>query len=238
METPQIQVNLSQGEGGNVLAILQGQAPDPINKNSVSITGNIGAVGDFIRPRESIINKDAAHIIFTEDKGTILLVLNEDIDAKTTVTASLEEYPDLKKFGINAGTRFTQREVEALIKMSRIFFPTSDEHAELLKQFKEFSAQVNSSIANTADSRANKNVNFQKQVTSGLAEEFRLSIPIFKGTEKTTFRVEICYDVTDASVSFWFESVELFELRKEVILKSFEEQSKEFKEKGFTVIHA
>jgi hypothetical protein len=68
---------------------------------------------------------------------------------------------------------------------------------------------------------------FSKLIDSQhIPTEFILNIPIFKGFDPERFRVEVCLEATDASVRFYFESVELLELietrKKEIFAAELE----------------
>jgi hypothetical protein len=222
---------------GDTVTILHGDAPKPINKEAVTIDGNINAVKEFIATRESkTLDKDTTVILFNEQKGLITLQSNPGHPHNTTINAKLEVYPELNEFGINKEKYYGLREMEKFVRMNRFWFGDKEAHMRLVSELKAFNAKVQSELSSEADQRGNKNQAFKKQVTSELAADFVLTIPLFKGSESSTFRVDICYDVTDAQVRFWLESVELFELQKQAVFKAFEPQRISFVEKGFTVL--
>lgn len=232
-------VNITVGENQKtpvIVHLLKGQAPRNIEPRVIDIHGDIDAVSDFISTRESTLEKNRCHIMMNLEAKTILLVIDENSEFAGNVVSKLEIYPDLIAFGINSGKRFTRTEVEKLIRMNRFYFPDKDDHLSLMASFKNFSAKIQAEIQQSADQRGNKVNNSMKNVQSDLVESFAIQIPIFKGGLPRLFRVEICFDVSDSTPSFWFESVELFELEKTEIENAFTDKKRQFIEKGFTVI--
>lgn len=230
-------IHISLAPGANEVIIREGNAPDVIEPKSVAIIGNINAVYDFLLTRAELLDKTKCVIVFDEENG--ILVLSSDPhfpDSQIKITAKIEEFTDLKAFGINKEKYFSLKDIEKFIRMNRFWFDDKDAHMSLTGQLKAFTAKVQSELQAEADQRGNKNNSFRKQVTSDLAADFVLHIPIYKGCDYKRFRVEICYDVTDSQARFWLESVELFELQKTALNDAFASQLEHIKELGFTVI--
>lgn len=238
-EEKNIHVKFAEGEQVKTLIILEGEAAKPFNNHPVQnkISGDINSIVNYLLHREALLNKDTVVIFFDEVKGIITLKANPSDELALVITAKSESYPDLDKFSINQNKTFTQTDLEQLIKMSKIYFADRDEHSKILTELGNFKAKVQSELEASKDKRSNETKNFSKQVTSGLSADFKLCMPLFKGSENSVFRVEICYDVTDSSVRFWLESVELFELQKDAVKKAFEPQWTDFVSKGFTCIN-
>lgn len=240
MEKPTLNFTLAQGDGVEkpiIVHLLEGMLPKPIDLQPVHIAGDIDTVGNFIKTREETIDKNNSTIYFSELARSIKMLVNENHPNKITVAGVLTAYPELLAFQINEDKKFTLDGVRKLIRMNRIFFTDKDKHAELLNQLQNFTAQVQASVTNEKDTRSNSNTGFKKIVTTGLAADFILTISLFIGGVPMTFRVEICYDVTDGSTAFWFESVELYELIKSETTKAFDAHRETFIDKGFTVIN-
>lgn len=236
MEDQKVNITLADGQKEVTVILLEGEAAPHVLPESVKIEGDINAVMDFILTRENTLDKNQAVILFNEENGEISLNSNPAHPHRTIVLAKVSEHPDLSEFHINETKYFALKELEKLIRMFRFYFPDKDSHLQLTGQLKSFTASVYSDLKNESDNRGNKSQAFNKKVESDLAAEFILHIPIFKGQPAVTFRVEICYDVTDSAVRFWLESVELFELEKEAVKNAFAPQLQAFKEKNFTVI--
>lgn len=235
MENKKIDIHVAQGV--QELIIREGDAPEVIRPSKVKIAGNIHAVTDFIKTRHETLDKLKCVIVFDEAKGILTLSSDPTFpESDFEVIAKIEDFDDLKAFGINKEKYYSLKDIEKLIRMNRFWFADKDEHMKLCGQLKAFTAKVQSELQSEADRRGNQNKAFSKQVTSDLAADFVLNIPIYKGCAHNLFRVEICYDVTDSQVRFWFESVELFELQKTALNDGFEKQLQNIKELGYTVI--
>lgn len=235
-----VNITLPEGkEGVHVVHLLEGKAPEPFNNHpmQVVINGDINAIVDYMLQRDDLLNKNTTIILFDEHKGTIELCGNPADRLAIKIKAALQVHPDLVNFGINGQKRFTQKDLESLVKMNRIYFADSDANTELLRQLKNFKAKVQSNYENSKDDRANANSTFNKNVEADIALNFVLQIPLFKGFETKKFVVDICFDVTDSSVSFWLDSVELAELQKAAVAQAFAPQKQQFVADGFTCIN-
>lgn len=235
----EIKLNVTSSKGEEVtnpivIHLLEGEAPKPIDLMPLEIKGDINAVADFLSTRT--IKKEDSYIIFNEKDMKIKLVVDEKLPIATTVIGSMEVYNELANFGINSGKRYSLSEIQTLIKLNRFWFNDKDAHMKLVSDLKSFNARVQSEVRIDEDKRANKNNAFTKQVTTDLAADFILRMPIFKGSQASIFRVEICYEVTDSQAHFWFESVEMYELHKEQLFVAFDLHKQAFKQKGYTVI--
>ena len=230
MENIQLKVDAVDGD----IVIRQGQALPLEPPKKLSIKGNIDSVKEYLVKRidserlddmsYQIIDKDEALITVDEDAMTIFLQLSPNDPFGTEVLAKLEFTPHLELWAINAKKTFLREELIKVIKFSRLHFEDPDKHTELLKAYQtfDFSAMIKS--AKEDDTRGNRASSFQKHIKTNLPEDFILRIPIFKGQKPEQFRVEICYDTTDASIKFWFESVELFDLIEQRKIEIFTEQ--------------
>lgn len=205
---------------GNELSILQGKALEQKEPKIVHIEGDIKSISSFLKLRKGLEVEDNRQAIRLEKSVVIVnkqglsmrLYIDPEEHYGASVTGRLEISDELKEFAINTTTTFSQNELVKKIRFNRMAFANTDKHAALLAAYQSFKASSHVEVESSKDNRGNKVQNFDRKITTGLSEEFILNIPIFKGQEKKTFRVEICLDVTDGSVRFWFESVELHEL--------------------------
>lgn len=181
----------------------------------IDIKGNIDAVSRFITQRNSVENTICAQeAIILVDREALSITLKAEPENfyGAIVKGELTINPLLQNFGINTGNKFTQSDLVSLLKLNRVFFADLDEHAKILSSIKNFKANVNKEIVSSKDGRGNnQNVNNQN-ITTDLAFDFKLNIPIFKGEKASVFMVEILLDITDAGTRFWLESMELNDL--------------------------
>jgi hypothetical protein len=209
----------------NEITILEGKALEQKPANVIRIDGDINSVATYIQRRFTaiaeqpkpggnlqIIDTNRALIIVDKQKQTISLDVDPQDYYGPIVTGRLEESEELKPFSINRNTTFTKEQLVKLLRFSRLLFSDSDKHAGLLLAYQSFSAKAYIDLMQEADTRGNKNNTFKKSVETNIPTDFVMTVPIFKGQPKETFRVEICLDVTEGSARFWFESVELAEL--------------------------
>lgn len=219
---------------GKPITILEGKALEEKAPVKIEISGDIKSVSSFIAKRKLPVLTDGAGLqkinpdraIVTVDKADLSITLELDPENVygTEVIAKLEMEPELLKFDIDTGKKYTQTELIRLLRRSKRFFFDAAAHETLLKAYMALDVKVTADLKNNApDNRGNRSNSFEKTVISNIPEDFILNIPIFKGQPVKKFRVEIILDSTDGSTKFWFESVELEELiaiESEAILKT------------------
>ncbi len=227
---------------GTNLTVLQGEFKHPLDPQKIVLSGDIKTVSTFLNARKGKesallqnVNKDKA--VITVDKKALTIQL--DVDPQDVfgvkVTGKLEESEELKPWAINKNQLFSKEQLVKLIKFNKINFDSAEKHAQMLLAFQKTSSTVNISANDSSDERGNKSRDFIKQVTTNAPTEFVLSIPIFKGFPATTFKVEICLDVKEGVVQFWFESVQLHEIETTQVDTIFNEELKSAKD--FVVIN-
>jgi hypothetical protein len=205
---------------GMPITILEGKALEEKAPIKIQVSGDIKTVSSFIEKRKvtddaglQAINEDRALVIVNKEELSICLYLDPEDFYGTEIKAKLEMEPELLKFGIESGRKFSQQELIKLLKYGKRWFADPAAHETLLLAYMKLDVKVSANLTNIApDGRGNRSNTFEKNVTSNIPEDFILLIPIFKGQEPKKFRVEICLDSTDGSTKFWLESVELAEL--------------------------
>lgn len=211
---------------GNEIIIREGQAlpaKEPV-KNIIS--GDINSISSFIsiRKNQKLIDEKKALVISNKGDLEISLLLDPENPYGAEVHAKLELSDELKAFHINETFTYSREQFVKLIRFNKIWFDSADTHEKLLNQVMAFAANTNTSVNAASDNRGNKNQAFNKAVVSDLLPDFILNIPIFKGEDNSRFRVEIAYDVTEGSVKFWLESVELHEVKTKKVDEIFSTQ--------------
>lgn len=228
-----------------VVTVLHGDAPKQLEIFSQKITGNIRAVNSYLKSRNAIVDKKDTVIVMDREKMTVTMTEKASRSDKIEVAGSCSIDDRLKEFGINKGKRFSQQDLRSILKRNRIFFPSREEFDAVFESLQAFKANVKKEIESGKDDRGNVENHFSRQIETGLATQFALEIPVIKGEPKKKFFVEICFDITDGSVVFWLESVELFEIEIAEIERIFTELSNELATMEdseavgkFTIIHA
>lgn len=207
-----INVEFAQGEAVKTLILREGPAEVLREEKGLTINGNLSAPATFWKNRSTLHGKHLCHIIVNRQEMTLKLITEERDYLFNEIKGKLETNPELKEFGINKEKQFTIKELAQFLKMRRFFFADADENLKLVTNLNKFKASVQSQIDQQSDTRGNKVDNFEVKVDSNIDLKFVLNIPIYKGTDKKKFQVEICFDVREKSVSVWLESAELREL--------------------------
>jgi hypothetical protein len=234
-----------------VVTVLEGKTLDPKPPVKIAIVGTIKSVNEFLKKRyrdqadspESVnngvvlqkVDPKSAVITVDEDAMTILLELDPEHPYGTTVKGVLEFTKYLDQFHINQPTTHKREELVKILRFSKPLFKDPEKYEDLLKAYQTFDFKAAIDAQVSSDLRANKSAAYSKRISTNLPEDFILRLPIFKGFEPEEFRVEICYDTTDASIKFWFESVELAQLIDKLKIEIFTEQLLPFQD--FVIIH-
>lgn len=213
---------LTIGPKGDTINILEGKALEPKHPLPLKIIGQIESVNAYLNARWGTaqlpgalqhIDKDLAVITMDEANMTITLDVDPNNNFGTVVVGKLEFNPDLNAWFINKDKQFTREQLIALLKFNRRFFADASAHSIMLDAYQKLNLTGQTAMKNESDSRGNKDAAFRKTIDSStIPTEFILNMPVFKGQPEKKFRVEVCLDATDASVRFWFESVELIEI--------------------------
>lgn len=206
---------------GDTITILEGKALEQKYPEKIKLSGNIESIKQFLSKRYGgsvgkglqSVDKETAVVIVDEKAMNIKLFLDPENHFGLEVTASLEMTDELKNFHINDNHEFTRESMIKLLKFNKRFFADPSKHEELLNAYMKLNLSGSTMVKSESDDRGMRDMAFKKVIDSqNIPMGFILEMPIFKGQKVEKFRVDICLDVTDASVRFWFESVELVEL--------------------------
>jgi len=219
---------------GDTINILEGKALEPKHPLALKIIGQIESVNTYLTARRGTqqlpgtlqyIDKDVAVITMDEANMTITLDVDPNNPFGTEVVGKLEFNPDLLSWCINKDKKFTREQLITLLKFNRRFFADPSQHRIMLDAYQKLNLTGQTNFKNETDGRGNKDLAFKKTIDSStIPTDFTLEMPVFKGQPAKKFRVEICLDATDASVMFWFESVELIEVIETDRKKIFNDQ--------------
>lgn len=214
---PELKVNVV----GDKLILLTGNALEDKYPEKIEISGNIDSIKNFLSKRYNgregfdlqQVDKSKAIVLVDEENFVTVLKLDPQNPFGTVITGKLEFTTEFKQFFINEAKQFTREELIKLFKFNRRFIESDFE--KLLTSYQKLSLATQGNVGVASDDRGNKSVSFNKVVDSqNIPTDFILNIPVFKGIPAFKFRVEICLDATDASVRFWFESVEAHDIIK------------------------
>lgn len=211
------------------VTILKGDAPKQpsIVPNQIQISGNLKAPGVFWRARHELYDYDDCHVEYSKASGEIALNLDITTPYPGKVIGKLVLNPDLEAFRIGT-LQCSPKELAKFLKMKRAFFSDKDQHRTLVAELNNLKAKIEGEIEQIQDTRGNKREMIEKKVTTNISMAFDLEMPIYLGYESKKFKVEICLDSTDASITSWMESMELEDLKTSMRDLIFEDELKHF----------
>lgn len=140
-------------------------------------------------------------VVFSYEEKFIQLKFASRIENPDEIAGKVSLHPDLKKFEINEGKRYTAFKLADFIRMNRHFFETKDQAIKLENILRNFTAEVDRKIEASDDKRANVKASIIQQVKTNIPENFTLLLPVFVGSNHVAVRVEIDIDSTDISCS-------------------------------------
>lgn len=222
---------------GNEITIREGQALPAKEPVKIQLSGDISTASNYLKVRIEQNEIDLKKAVIVTDKlnRKITLFLDPANAYGGEITGTLDLSDEIKPFSINQSKTFNREELVKLFRFNKIWFSDADKYDTLLKQLMAFQANVNMHTADAKDQRGNRSNAFNKTVNTDLPTDFILTIPIFKGKDAVTFRVELCYDVTEGSVKFWLESVEVHEIIQTEVDSIFAEELTAAK--GFVIVN-
>lgn len=238
-----INILLPEGSDKPVVTVLYGEVAKPLPlkvfKPYQSAVATIQAPQIYAHHlhKHDLLGTSLALVsVYRDDMRIQLQADPNDTDAPT-VTGQLLVSEDYKKLQVNTGKRFTLDELRDFIRMNRSYFPDRGAHAALLGAIQSFSASVKTDIQNSKDTRGNAKTFVEKTVDSGgIPFQFDADVQLFKGQGKHRFTVDVCLDVTDGSVRFWFESPDATELIREQRDILLDREIEMIKSLGITVL--
>lgn len=200
---------------GSDLNIRMGSLPEQKLPIKIEITGDITAPANWVLTKD-FTDKDCHALVCITNK-TIEVVIDEKNPFRTVVRGAISDNPDLDTFKINSNTRYSHTELKQLIKFNKMFIPDSDRYFKILEQLENLKGSVITHFENTNNEKGSKKYQFEQELKDKFDLNFTLSIPIIKNGNNLKFNVEVNYEVSDGSVTFWLVSVELKELTKKLI---------------------
>lgn len=216
METnTQKPINLHIKDLKDVLEIRTGEALPLKEPNSVVITGTLMSPIEYYNVRHEHLVKKNCHVLYSYEEMFIKLVCEETSAYSAVVTGKLRLNRDLENFGINQSRTKTIKELKQFLKMNKFFFADINENLRIVSNLEKFNANIESTIEEHGDDRGNKKHTYEAKVSSNLELSFILEMPVFVGYPNRKFKVDICFDVRDKSVSVWLESSELLQIMTE-----------------------
>lgn len=181
------------------IIIREGHALPAKEPEQVHINGTIDAPARWAENRKSVIKQIASHMIVNRQDMTISLVEDEKNYYGSTINGKMALSDKFKEFGINSGKYITNFEMANLFKMNRSFFETKAICMELVSKLKNLKASINKQIEASNNDRGNRRELVDQVMQHNIPDSFKLTLPIFNGTDPQEIEVEINVDADDLS---------------------------------------
>lgn len=178
-------------EDGKDMVIRFGDALPLKEPKYVSIHGTIDAPARWVEKRKDDIVSADAHILVDRDHMTITLNTDENNFYSDQIVGTLTLSTEMQEFGINTGEYMSCFDMADRIKQLRTYFETQQDAMKLVSELRNFKAKVDKELELSDDKRGNQKILRAQTVESNLPKSFNVNMPIFKGTEKRTFEVEV-----------------------------------------------
>lgn len=190
---------VANSEGVREIIIREGQALPAKEPIPVRIDGTIDAPARWAENRKSVIPQLNSFMCINRQEMRITLVENETSSYFNRIIGKMTLSDKFKEFGINSGKYITNFEMADLFKMNRSFFETKTICMDLVSKLKNLKASVNKQIEASNNDRGNRRKLVDQVMEHNIPESFKLSLPIFNGTEPQEVEVEINVDADDLS---------------------------------------
>lgn len=237
------QVEIKLHENQKQLTLLEGQAPKQapvVHDDDFCIEGGINTPILFDEQftsedeRSKVCGRRYLHLNRQEKTATLHCYYDRSINRE--VRGKLFVNPEIKELGINEDKKYTLSDLARRLKAIRFWFADTDQHADLISQLKNFTADVRQKLEKADDGRGNVKKHFSQAVDTDVPFEFKLKMPIYRGESERTFNVEILMDVRDGGVTCFLESAELRMLLERNCETAFQVLRNYFKEAKCPII--
>ena len=135
-----------------------------------------------------------AHVLVDRDRMTITLNTDENSAYMDQIVGTLTLSTEMQELGINTGEYMSCFDMAV-----RTYFETQQEAMKLVTELRSFKAKIDKELELSDDKRGNQKIMRAQTVESNLPKSFKVNMPIFKGTEKRTFEVEVEINPNDLS---------------------------------------
>lgn len=197
------QIEIKLEKGIEEVVIREGKAVDIHIPNGIVLNDlTINAVHEYLS-KEGIQPEEIKNsfVLFSYEEKFIELLYALRIQNPDKIIGKVRMSPDLEKFEINSGKRYTTFALADFIRMNRHFFETKDVALKLENVLRNFTAEVDRKIEASDDKRANVKASIIQKVKTNIPENFTLLLPIFIGSDPIEVKVEIDINSTDISCS-------------------------------------
>jgi len=143
---------------------------------------------------------------------------------------------ELAAFDINGEKKFSLSAIIDFLRIRRHLFVSPEAHTALLGALKDLKTKSTTNIESKRDERGNAKALIDVQTESNVPLDFTLSVPLFVGGLKKTFKVEIGMEVRSMETSYWFYSDELPALLQASVDEMLKDALLPFRQAGCAVL--
>jgi hypothetical protein len=187
-------VNVEVTADNNEVVVRQGDALKLREPERVNIAGTISSVSRFLENRygNEGVEGPKSYIEVDREVGKILLNCDENNFYGAVVIGSLEVSPEFKNWNINTGKEYDAKELAEFIKMNRSAFESKQEAMKLASELSNLKVKTDKELEKADNNRGEMRFAIsQKVIEMNIPNEITLCLPLFKGEQKETFKVEI-----------------------------------------------
>ena len=187
-------VNVEVTTDNNEVVVRQGDALPLREPERLAVRGTISAVSRFLENRygKEGCEGPTSNILVDRENATIQLDCDEKNFYGALVYGSLVVSPDFKKWDINTGKEYDAKELADFIKMNRSAFENKQEAMKLASELSNLKVKTDKELEKADNNRGEMRFAIsQKVIEMNIPGEITLNLPLFKGEQKETFKVEI-----------------------------------------------
>jgi hypothetical protein len=228
------------------VVVRTGEAEKIVYPTPLSFAGTINAPADYAEhmKKHGLLNVVETRVEVDEKAGQIQLIHNHDSDQYTLekVVGKLVANPDLQELKIHTGTGdiagVNPTTLTARLRPRRVFFKDREQWETTIAKLKTYDAVRNQTISTDTST---KDRDGSYKLTAAQKNElpeisFVLEMPLVRGGQKKSFRVDVCGDVTDGGVEVWLESLELRDLIEEGRQVALEDELQRFRKLELLIV--
>lgn len=233
-------INVRVEKGVGKLTIRHGQALPLPEPKKILVEGTIDAPSLYFlqRQKNGLVDIKRCLVTFSAGKKAPTVTYEADpTDAyAATVIGKVSRDEELTAFDINGEKKFSLSAIIDFLRIRRHLFVNPEAHTALLGALKDLRTKSTTNIESKRDERGNAKALIDVQTESNVPLDFTLSIPLFVGGLKKTFKVEIGMEVRSMETSYWFYSDELPALLQASVDEMLKDALLPFRQAGCAVL--
>jgi hypothetical protein len=228
---------------GDTLKILTGTVETPLplrdeRQQSTKFTGNISTPRIMLMHPNGFFNTTKTVVIVDRQAAFIEAESNPGEAVNHSVMGVITLNTEIEELKLGKKSAFPQDDFWQFLKTDgKRFFPDASELTNLVIAVRGFKAKVEAILQNDKDDKSNVNQVYNKKVeVSDFPDLITLEAPIFKASAPVRMVLEVCYNVTNNEVYFWFQSSDYKKMVQDGVNKAIDTELEEITKAGFQFI--